>query len=259
MNAKLRLVSFAFCLVLGLSAARAQKVEPKLIEAPSPGYPEELTDTGLSGAAEVDITVKADGTVADAQLAMANHRAFGRAAMVAVTAWRFEPGTRDGTPVDMRVTVPFRFAAPFEQQINAAAKRKVFIPLPEPALTAKDYGAKLKVKKPARPVYPRALAGSDAEEKIQVSFVIAPDGTTLNPAIVGTPAHKEFLSPAIQAVAGMTYEPLQKDGKGVYVETTTTVAFSDERANRGDSGGSGGGRGGKGGGGGGRGGGGGGG
>src|SRR5947207_401023 len=39
----------------------AQKASPKPVEMKSPGYPSELTDTGLSGVAEVDFSVKTDG------------------------------------------------------------------------------------------------------------------------------------------------------------------------------------------------------
>lgn len=224
------------CLAAGLLslplAAHAQKVAPKPVSMPSPGYPDALTDTGLSGQAEVDATIKADGSVADAQLAMATHRAFGRAALAAIATWRFEPGTQDGTPVDVKVTIPFVFTAPFEQQVNAMAKRKVFAALAEPALSLKDYGAKLKVKKNATPNYPRTVSGERSDEKVQVDFVVAADGTTLNPKIVGTP-RKEFIAPAIQAIAFTTYEPPVKAGKAVYVETSTTLRFTDERPERG--------------------------
>jgi TonB family protein len=163
--------------------------------------------------------------------------------MAAVMVWRFEPAMLDGVAIDQKVSVPFNFPAPFDQRINAAAKRKVFVTLSEPALTDKDFPTKkLKVKKPARPVYPRALMGTDTEEKVQVKFVVAPDGTTLNPQVVGA-KHKEFEAPAIQAVALMAYEPPLKDGKPVYVEATTTVAFTNERPSF-DGGGFGGGRGG---------------
>ncbi len=235
-------------LALGVVSAPAQKVDPKPLDTPSPGYPESLTDTGLSGVAEVDFTVKADGAVSAPELAMATHRAFGRAAMAAVSTWKFQPGSLDGAPVDRRVSIPFRFQAPVDQQINASVKRKVFVTLPEAAVSLKDYGAKLKVKKNARVMYPRALAGSGTEEKVQVKFVVGPDGSTFNPSVLGA-KHKEFEFPAMQAVALMSYEPPKKDGKGIYVETTTTLEFTDER---GEGGFGGGGRGGRGGGGGGR-------
>lgn len=248
MKTSLRSLGLMIGLALGASAALAQKVDPKAVNTPSPGYPEALTDTGLGGMAEVDLTVKADGSVMNVELAMATHRAFGRAAMAAVAAWKFEPGSQDGTPVDRRVSIPIRFSAPPEQQINASVKRKVFVTLPEPALSQKDFGAKLKVKREARVIYPRALAGSDIEEKVKVNFVVAPDGTTINPAVEGA-KHKEFELPALQAVAQMSYEPPMKGGKAVYVETTTTLRFVNERPDFGGGGGGGGGgkRGGKGG------------
>ncbi|HVS53417.1 MAG TPA: energy transducer TonB [Opitutaceae bacterium] len=223
------------CFVFAAALVRAEKTAPKVVSASSPGYPEELTDTGMNGAAEVDIVVKADGTVGDAQLAMATHRAFGRAAMATIKTWRFEPAMQDGVAIDQKVSVPFRFTAPFEQTINATAKRKVFVALPETALTDKEFPTKkLKVKKPARPQYPRALAGSDVDEKVQVKFVVGPDGAPLNPTIATPPKHKEFESAAIQAVALMSYEPPVKDGKPVYVEATTTVEFENQRRGGGD-------------------------
>jgi len=59
---------------------------------------------------------------------------------------------------------------------------------------------------------------------VTVKFVIAPDGSTLNPEVVGA-KHKEFEARRCTAVALMSYEPLLKDGKGVYVETTTALSF----------------------------------
>jgi TonB family protein len=227
----------------------AQKVPPKPIAAVSPGYPEELTDSGLNGVAEVDFVVKADGMIADAELAMATHRAFGRAALAAVRAWRVEAATLEGKPIDQRVSQKFNFTAPLDQQVNASARRKVFAALPETALTDKEFPTKkLKVKRAAHPVYPRGMA-SGVEEKVLVKFVVAPDGATLNPEVVGA-KHKEFELPALQAVAQMAYEPPMKDGKAVYVEASTTLEFTNERPDFGGGGGRGGGGGGRGGGGG---------
>lgn len=236
------LLRFALSVLAAASllAADAPKASPKILDAPSPGYPTELVDTGISGQAEVDITVKIDGTVADPQLGMATHRAFGRAAMAAVMAWKFEPGQREGAPVEMRVSIPFNFVAPLEQQINALAKRKVFVALPDLPLTAKEYGAKLKVKRPARPFYPRGVAGQGRDVTVQVTFVVAPDGSTLNPSVTGSPP-KEFVAPALLAVAQMAYEPLAKNGKAVYVETTTKLEFTNDRGGFGGEGGRGGG------------------
>jgi TonB family protein len=249
----------AACFALGSATVLAQKADPKPVSTPLPGYPEALTDTGLNGLAEVDLTVKADGSIADVQLGMATHRAFGKAAMAVVANWKFQPGTQDGAPVDRRMSVPFRFTAPFDQTINAIAKRKVFLAsLPETPVSEKDFPAKkLKAKRPARAMIPPSLARADIDEKVQVKFVVSPEGLPLNPSIGAEAKHKELEPAAIQAVALMSFEPPKKDGKPVYVETTYAVEFTTARRGGGGGGdfggggfGGGGGRGGRGGGGG---------
>lgn len=241
------------CFALAAAQAFAQKTAPKLLNAVSPGYPQEMADSGYDGIAEVDIVVKADGSVADAQLAMATERAFGRLALAAVKLWKFEPGKQDGVAIDQKVSIPFRFTAPTDQKVNALAKRKVFAEIAEPVLTEKDYPVKkLKVKRAGRLVYPREMMGKNASEKVQVSFVVGPDGRTMNPTVLGL-KNKEFELPALDTVAATTYEPPVKDGKPVYVAMTTTLDFSPAggaRRGGGGGGGSGGGFGGGGGGGG---------
>jgi TonB family protein len=223
-------------LILGVSVHAAQ-TNPQPVETPSPGYPAALTDSGVSGSATVDILVKADGSVDQASLKSADHEAFGEAALAAIKKWRFTPATVDGTPVEKRVTVPFKFAAPVAQQLNARYKRKVFQEVPERVLSQKEFGKKLKPKKPLRAVYPPAAKG--AEANVQVKFVVAPDGSTINPEIQGKPP-KEFLLPAINAIANAAYEPPVKDGKGVYVEMSTKLAFAPPpRGGRGGGGGGG--------------------
>jgi protein TonB len=137
-----------FVLAASAVTVHAAQTPPKPVETPSPGYPAALTDTGTSGTAAIDVVVRTDGSVGDAQLKSADHEAFGEAALAAVRKWRFEPATLDGAPVEKRVTVPFKFVAPVAQQLNAKFKRKVFQEIPERVLTSKEYGRKLKPTKP---------------------------------------------------------------------------------------------------------------
>lgn len=218
-------------------AVHAAQTNPRPIETPSPVYPAALTDTGKDGTATIEVIVQPDGSVGEASLASADHEAFGEAALAAVKLWRFEPATLDGKPVQKRVTIPFKFSAPVAQQLNARFKRKIFQEIPERVLTAKEYGKKLKATKPLKAVYPPA--GKGAQANVQVKFVVAPDGSTINPDIIGKPP-KQFLLPAILAISNAAYEPPMKDGKPVYVEMTAKLAFEPpQRAARGGGGGGG--------------------
>jgi len=225
-NTFARLLAGALTIVF-VATVHAQKVPPKPISTPAPEYPAELTDTGLSGNAVVEATIKADGSVTEAVVKSADQPAFGTAAVAALARWRFEPGTVDGVATDRKVSLPFKFTAPHDQQMNAFFKRKVFLKLTEPVVSQKDYGRDPTMVKDARLVYPKALAGSKVEEKVEVQFVVAPDGTTVNPKILGKP-RMEFAFPALMAVAQIAYEPPKKDGKPVYVEMSRTLKFAEE-------------------------------
>jgi TonB family protein len=227
MNRFPRLTLALLTAVLALAPAlQAQRTNPKPVTVSQPKYPTELVDSGLSGTASVSFVVKADGSVTDPVLKSADHPAFGTEAMAVITQWKFEPGTRDGAAVDTPVEIPIQFRAPFDQKINALAKRKVFQPLSEPAMTQKEYKSKLKVKSKARPAYPPTLAKSGVKEDVKVNFVVTPDGTTINPQFEKEP-NVQLLVPSIAAIAQMTYEPPKKGGKGVYVEATETLHFEE--------------------------------
>jgi TonB family protein len=244
------LLSLGACAVFVAASATlfAQTSDPKPKSGAMPPYPTELTDTGLNGVAEVDLTVKTDGTVGDAQLAMATHRAFGRFAMASIATWKFEPAMVDGKPVERRVSVPFKFTAPPEQAVTAAIRsnpadrqRKVFVKITEPVLTEAEFPAKkLKAKRPITALFPPGYRGR-GEEKVQVKFVVGPDGRTLNPTVIDS-KNKELDMAAMFAVADASYEPpLNKDKVPVYVEVTQTLTFTPAAPRGGGGGGGGGG------------------
>jgi protein TonB len=159
------LPSFLALLSFTASAVLAQKMPPKPITFSSPKYPTALTDSGRNGDVAVDVLVKTDGTVANPVVKSSDDPAFSEEAVAAITQWKFQPAMVDGAPVEMHVEIPFKFRAPFDQKINAMAKRKVYMVLPEPAMTAKEYG-KLKPKGTVRPSYPAALAKSGIKQDL---------------------------------------------------------------------------------------------
>jgi len=79
------------------------------------------------------------------------------------------------------VSLSFKFQEPFEAQVNRLSNRKVYTTIDEPVLSDKEYGKKLKEKNKAEAQYPRNLLRSGITEKVEVEFVVAPDGTTLTP------------------------------------------------------------------------------
>lgn len=220
-----------FCLLVPLTAVwlAAQtpaRTPPKPVVTPTPEYPAALTDSGRDGTATVEFTVETDGTVKNPSVKSADDPAFGQAVLAVLPSWKFEPGTRDGKPSATKVALPFKFAAPPEQRINALFRRKVFLELSEQPIPASAFKGSLAPLNTPPVRYPASFAGQGRKESVEVEFVLTPDGLAVNPVVVNeTPS--EFAAMAILHVAALVFEPPMQDGKPVYVVSKRTVEFAE--------------------------------
>ena len=75
-----------------------------------PAYPQKERRLGREGEVVLSVSVRADGTVADAALkAPSRYAGFNRAALRAVRTWQFSPATQDGVAVECVIDVPVVF------------------------------------------------------------------------------------------------------------------------------------------------------
>jgi TonB family protein len=80
-----------------------------------PEYPQSLKAAGgPKGAAEIEFVIDREGRVRLPRIVSATLEEFGWAAATAVTQWVFKAPRRGGEPADVKVRVPFEFAAPVE-------------------------------------------------------------------------------------------------------------------------------------------------
>lgn len=158
MNSFLAVLVLASGVVISATDRRAARTNPVPLEPPPLHYPASLDGSGKSGQAVVEMTITAEGQVADSVLKSADDPAFGEAALAAVAGWRFQPATRDGVAVDSKVALPFQFKAPIEQQCNAMIGRKVFVALPPDTRVVSliEYGGELRPSRRLPPQMPRA-------------------------------------------------------------------------------------------------------
>lgn len=79
---------------------------------PAPHYPEEAARQYIGGKVVLRVTVDADGSVADVQVEESTPAGvFDAPAIEAARQWKFEPATRNGSPVGGQVLVPITFEA----------------------------------------------------------------------------------------------------------------------------------------------------
>lgn len=76
-----------------------------------PEYPGMAQQRKITGAVDLEFTVRKDGRVVDIAIAAADPpKVFDQAAISAVRQWRYRPMERNGSPVDQRVRLKMRFA-----------------------------------------------------------------------------------------------------------------------------------------------------
>ena len=82
---------------------------PQPIYRVAPVFPYEMKQAGISGAVTLLFICDSQGRVKQVRIRSSSHREFDQAAINAVRQWKFEPGMKDGQPVNVRMLIPFRF------------------------------------------------------------------------------------------------------------------------------------------------------
>ncbi len=179
---------------------------PRPLHQEAPVYPQELREAGTAGTVVLEVVVKSDGSVGETSVLESDHPAFSTAAVEAVSKWRFQPGERNGKPVDTRIKIPIPF------KFKKAVQRPDILTRP-PQL----------VSRPA-PVFPRKLRDAGVEGTVVLDIVIKSDGSTGNISVVSSddPA---FTEAAEQAVSRWRFNPGLQDGKPVDTRVRVPIPF----------------------------------
>jgi TonB family protein len=82
---------------------------PRLLREVKPHYSERAKQEQVQGEVLMECVVKADGTVGEIKVVKKLHPDLDQAAMDAASQWLFEPGKRDGKPVNVLVTIAMTF------------------------------------------------------------------------------------------------------------------------------------------------------
>ena len=82
---------------------------PKGVYMPDPQYSEKGRKKKISGTVVVAMVVMADGKVRDVTVTKSLEQSLDQQAIAAVKTWTFEPATKDGEPVAVRVHAEVAF------------------------------------------------------------------------------------------------------------------------------------------------------
>jgi protein TonB len=82
---------------------------PQPIYRVAPVFPYEMKQAGISGSVSLLFVCDSQGRVKNIQIKSSTHREFEEPAIRALREWKFEPGIKDGQPVNVRMLLPFKF------------------------------------------------------------------------------------------------------------------------------------------------------
>ena len=82
---------------------------PVLISEVKPIYTQPAKERGVQGSVELDAVILKDGTVGDVSVTKSLDADLDQQAIKATKQWTFKPGTKDGDPVNVKVTIELTF------------------------------------------------------------------------------------------------------------------------------------------------------
>ena len=89
---------------------------PRVLQDKKPQYTTKAMRERAQGSVEVEAVVNTEGTVDEARVVKALHPELDEQALLAVKAWKFAPGTKDGKPVPVLVDIEMTFALSSRRQ-----------------------------------------------------------------------------------------------------------------------------------------------
>ncbi len=202
--------ALALVALVSVSVLGAQELArihpPSLASKVEPEYSEEARRARLEGAVILRLVVASDGKPKELTVVRGLGMGLDENAIKAVSGWRFHPGTKDGTPVNVRIQIEvnFRLLEKDTETVRWHLARADF-QTPE--------GAERPVAE--EPVAPPA-ADNAPDATATLTFDIDEKGTPAN-IRVDKASDDEWARNVAAALAEWKFTPASKDGKPIVV------------------------------------------
>ncbi len=197
---------------------------PKPIHREPAVYPETMNVSGLRGEVVLTFIVDEKGVVINPVVEHSSNPGFDAAAIKAILAWRFEPGTKDGVPVRTRMMQPMRFQLDDSPDGGGEA-------FTVQSGDVSRLPPELRFDVAPRPrgmvysVYPHALLAARTRGSARVAFLLDEEGRVAETRVVEA-THPEFGAALVAAVEMSDFEPARRDGEPTATLLSRKVDFA---------------------------------
>lgn len=225
-------VMLAFGLTLTAASAAAHQEQtyrvgdgvaaPAIVTEVKPRYTAATLTAGVQGSVKLECVVRTDGTVTDVRIVEPLHPQLDEAATRALEQWRFEPGTKDGKPVPVRVDIEMTFTlrdGPAAPSVRGPRLGSPEVFKPGDGVTTPAFIREVK------PSYPPEVIQSRVEGRVRLEAVVLPDGTVGDTRIIEA-LHPKLDEEALRAAKQSTFKPGMTEGVAVPVRIEIEMTFS---------------------------------
>jgi len=181
---------------------------PVLVREVKPTYTQAAMDRKVQGTVEVSAVILADGTVGDVTVKKSLDPDLDVQAVRAAKQWKFKPGTKDGEPVAVEVTIELSFT--LRDGPTYTVDAGVIAPV---------------VTKEVKPKYTEGAIRRRVQGSVGIQAVVLKDGT-VGTVRVTRPLDEELDQEAVTAAKQWTFRPGTKDGKPVNVQVNIELTFT---------------------------------
>lgn len=194
---------------------------PELVQALQSRYPRE--GAGRSAQVEVAVVIAPDGSVADVQVVRSTDAAFDAATVSAVRVLRFTPGTVDGRPVAVRVTLPIRWEpAPAAQPDAQGVYDGDEVDEPPAPLNAEAVGARM------TELYPPELRAAGQGGDVVVRLLVDEAGTVQDARVESGSSSQALDSASLRVARELRFAPARTGGQAVRAWTRVPLQWQVE-------------------------------
>ena len=181
---------------------------PVLIKEVKPTYTKAAMDRKAQGTVEVNAVVLADGTVGDVTVKKSLDPDLDVEAIRAAKQWKFKPGTKDGTPVPVEVSIELSFT------LRDGPTYKVGAGVAAPVLI-----------KEVKPNYPESAKADGVKGTVEMEGTVETDGTITGIRVTRA-LDPRLDEEAVKALRQWRFRPGQKDGGAVRVQVNVEMSFT---------------------------------
>ena len=211
--------------VVDRNPARTSDVPPQLLEKTDPEYSEEARLAGLEGAVTLTGTITEQGVPRDMRVTGSLGFGLDEKALAAVQQWRFTPGTRQGQPVPVVMTVTVDFRLP-DKQSRWHLIRAEFTPpegasRPQFSKTSYPYGVGISLNAFEEAIVIRAIG---REATATVAFDVDEHGLPVNLQVLNA-SHPIWVPEAMAVVRDWQFVPGIRYGAPVSVVCTLDLVW----------------------------------